>query len=91
MKEYVSDMVPKLRHAATKDVTIMHRKEEFVSATGQHGQDIFAAMRDAPTKLSTEAYVPDMVRRGKRRRLAAMRDVAIKYRLEEFVSNMVQR
>ena len=48
------------------------------------GQNILAAMRDAPTKLLMEESVRDMVPKS---RDAAMRDVQIRYRLEDYATN----
>jgi len=46
MEEFVSDTVPKSRHAAMKDVTTMQRKEEFV--LGMEQRKRIAAVKDVP-------------------------------------------
>ena len=57
---------------------------------GQMLRERHAVMKDVPTKLSREEYVPNMVQRG-RGRLAVMRDVPTLLSREEFVLDTVQR
>ena len=52
--EYVEGMEQR-RLAATKDVPIYQGMEGSVSSMVHHGQRSIAAIKDAPTKLSTEA------------------------------------
>ena len=73
MKEYVSDMVPKLRLAALKDVPIRQLREEYVEGTVPRKRRRLAAMRDVAIKLSREEFVSDTVHHGQKR-LAAMKD-----------------
>ena len=73
MKEYVSDMVPKLRLAALKDVPIRQLREEYVEGTAPRKRRRLAAMKDVAIKLSREEFVSDTVRHGQKR-LAAMKD-----------------
>ena len=56
-EEFVSDMVPKLRYAAMKDVPTMYRKEEFVSGTVHHGQGRLVPIKDVLPLQSEEGYV----------------------------------